>query len=70
METLLREYQDGEQLMQEFEVTTASGKVHIVRKPVFVMVIEPQEPQETVEEKLARMEDTINLILLKQEGIL
>jgi len=70
MEKLLREYQDGEQLMQEFEVTTASGKVHIVRKPAPIAIEPKPQPRETAEEKLARIEDTIDLILLKQEGIL
>ena len=34
-----------------------------------IIVSEP-EPQETIEQKLARIEDTVDLILLKQEGIL
>ena len=38
MEKLIREYEESGQLMQEREVTTASGLTHIIRKPV------PQEP--------------------------
>ena len=34
-----------------------------------IIVSEP-EPQETIEQKLARIENTVDLILLKQEGIL
>ncbi|OEH86261.1 hypothetical protein BHU72_12055 [Desulfuribacillus stibiiarsenatis] len=38
MERMLREYEENGIQMQEFEVTTDSGKTHVVRKPV------PQEP--------------------------
>ena len=69
MEKLLRIYKDGEQDMQEFEVTTASGKKHIVRKPALVEAIEI-EPQETLEEKVARLEEKIDqLINIKQTEI-
>lgn len=34
-----------------------------------IIVPEP-EPPETIEQKLARIENTVDLILLKQEGIL
>lgn len=62
---------EGSQLIREFEVTTPSGKKHIVREPVSSAVV--PEPQETVEEKLNRMEETQDLLLmmmLEQEGIL
>jgi|GEM_PF-4339589 len=71
MEKLLREYQEGEQIIQEFEVITASGKRHIVRKPKPSDT--PSEPQESLDDKLVRIEQTQDILLmmlLEKEGIL
>lgn len=70
-EKLLREYTDGEQTIQEFEVVTPSGKRHIVRRPAQPHIT--PEPSESLEDKLARVERTQDILLmmmLEREGIL
>jgi hypothetical protein len=64
-EVLVREFEENGQIMREWEVTTESGKTHIViaPKPSDEPLPEQTVPSESNREKLARLE-TQNLILM------
>ena len=63
MEKLLKEYTEEEQVMQEFEVTSKSGKTHIIRTPKPVENSVEDENTDTIESRLARLEDKLDQLL-------